>query len=92
MAVHTPETVSAWAASARRRQSLGSERATVEALRTEVVKAQRAVRSEQDLAERLRREATAASANAQRQVCPAIMLSLAASDLNCMAIVAPCIV
>jgi hypothetical protein len=42
----------------------------VEALRDEVAKAQQAVRSEQELAERLRREAAAASANAQRQACP----------------------
>ena len=52
-----------------RRDSLGSERAAVESLRSEVAQAQQAVRSEQLLAERLRKEAAAASASAQRQAC-----------------------
>ena len=40
----------------------------MESLRSEVAKAQEAVNSEQQLAERLRKEAAAASASAQRQV------------------------
>ena len=52
-----------------RRESLGSERAAVESLRTEVARAQEAVRSEQLLAERLRKQADVASASAQRQAC-----------------------
>ena len=49
------------------RELLGAERAAVESLRSQVEKAQQAVRDEQLLAERLRQQASVASASAQRR-------------------------
>ena len=54
-------------ADGERRESLSTERAAVESLRSQVEKAQQAVRDEQLLAERLRQQADVASASAQRR-------------------------
>jgi len=51
-----------------RRESLGSERAAVASLRSQMELAQQAVREEQLLAERLRQQASVASSTAQRRV------------------------
>ncbi len=71
-----------------RRESLGSERAAVASLRSQMELAQQAVRDEQLLAERLRQQASVASSSAQRRVrtsAPTSVLSWIPTLLHCHA-------